>query len=77
MELQNYTVKFIIDDYISQVISLSDNQLNYSEAKKIVLNALASDDCAKVISDFYHNIYGWYFGREAASFFHPTLKTAS
>lgn len=58
MELQNYTVKFIIDDYISQVISLSDNQLNYSEAKKIVLNALASDDCAKVISDFCHNIYG-------------------
>lgn len=58
MELQNYTVKFIIDDYISQVISLSDNQLNYSEAKKIVLNALASEDCEKVISDFYHNIYG-------------------
>lgn len=58
MELHDYTVKFIIDDYIAQVMSLSEDRLTYSECKKIVLNALADDDCAAVVSAYYHKYIG-------------------
>lgn len=53
--LTNYTVKFIIDSFISQIMTLSQDELNYADCKKIVLNALASDECADVVSAFYHN----------------------
>ena len=67
MEFYNYTVKFLIDDYIAQVMSLSEDRLTYSECKKIVLNALADDDCAAVVSAYYHKHMDDTYGRGVTS----------
>ena len=53
-ELDNFTVKFIIDDYISQLINLSDDKLNYFQSKKLLLNIMASDEFTSFLSSEFH-----------------------
>lgn len=66
-QLDNFTVKFLMDDYISQVISLSDDKLKYFEAKKLLLNIMASDDFASVLSSEYHKHMDDTLGRGVTS----------
>lgn len=66
-ELDNLTVKFIIDDYIEQLICLSYDKLNYSQCKKLLLNIMASDEFASFLSSEFHKHMDDSLGRGVTS----------